>query len=92
MIKRILIAGLLVVGGSLAAAPSAEAGVYVRRVAPVRRVAYRAALPPYPVARRAVVGPVYRPIVAPVVAPIYGPRVWGGPAFYGPGVSVRVGF
>lgn len=88
MLNRILIAGLLVIGSTLAVAPQADAGVYFRRVAPVRRVAYRAVLPPYPVARRAVVGPVVRP----VVAPIYGPRVWGGPAFYGPGVSVRVAF
>jgi hypothetical protein len=88
MMKRLLIAGLFVIGGSLAMAPQAEAGIYYRRVAPVRRVAYRAALPPYPVARRAVVGPVYRPFVRPV----YGPRVWSGPGFYGPGVSVRVGY
>jgi hypothetical protein len=90
MIKRMLfagLAGLVVVGGSLAVAPTADAGIYVGRIAPVRRVAYRAALPPYPVARRAVLGPVYRPYVAPV----YGPR-YVRPAFYGPGVSVRVGF
>jgi hypothetical protein len=90
MFKRMVfagLAGLVVVGGSLAVAPSADAGIYFGRIAPVRRVAYRAALPPYPVARRAVVGPVYRPFVRPV----YGPRLYG-PGFYGPGVAVRVGF
>jgi hypothetical protein len=55
----------------------ADAGIVVRRVAPVRRVV----LPPYPVARRVVAGPVYRPYYR----PYYGPR------FYGPGVSVGVG-
>lgn len=90
MIKRMLfagLAGLVVIGGSLAVAPNADAGIFFGRVAPVRRVAYRAALPPYPVARRAVVGPVYRPFVGPV----YGSRFYS-PGFYGPGVAVRVGF
>jgi hypothetical protein len=77
-IKRTLL-GLAVLGGSFATlAPQADAGIVFRR-APVRRVAARAVLPPYPVARRAVVGPVYRPI-----------RPWG-PGFYGPGISVGVG-
>ena len=78
---------------SVLPAQQADAGIYYRRVAPVRRVAARAVLPPYPVARRAVVGPVYRPVVGrpvvgrPVVAPYYAPR-----PIYSPGVSVYVGF
>jgi hypothetical protein len=81
-IKRTLLA-LAVLGGSYATiAPQADAGI-IFRGGPVRRVAARAVLPPYPVARRAVVGPVYRPY-----------RPWGygyGPGYYGPGVSVGVG-
>jgi hypothetical protein len=82
-IKRTLLA-LAVLGGSFATiAPQADAGI-IFRGGPVRRVAARAVLPPYPVARRAVVGPVYRPYYRPVG---YGYR----PGFYGPGVSVGVG-
>ena len=84
-IKRTLLA-LAVVGGSFATlAPQADAGIIFR--GPVRRVAARAVLPPYPVARRAVVGPVYRPY-----RPYYRPVGYGyRPGFYGPGVSVGVG-
>jgi hypothetical protein len=92
MIKRILLAGLLAAAGTLAAAPEADAGVYLRPIAPVRRVAARAVLPPYPVARAAVVAPIYRPVVAPVYRGFYGPHIYGAPYVYGPGVSVRVGF
>jgi hypothetical protein len=83
MLKRILLVVAVVAGTTLAVAPQADAGVFVRRVAPVRRVVY----PPYPVARRAVVGPVVRP----VVYPAYRPVIYGGPGFYGPGISVGVG-
>lgn len=85
MLKRILLVVAVVAGTTLAAVPEADAGVFVRRVAPVRRVVY----PPYPVARRAVVAPV--PVVRPVVYPAYRPVIYGGPGFYGPGVSVGVG-
>jgi len=51
----------------------ANAWVRVRRFAPVRRVVARTVLPPYPIARRVIVGPVYR---APVV---YGPSIYVGP-------------
>ena len=59
MLKRTLIMATLVGGFSFAGAQDADAWV-VRRVAPVRRLAARAVLPPYPVARRVVAGPVYR--------------------------------
>ena len=89
MLKRILLVVAVVAGTTLAVAPQADAGVFVRRVAPVRRVVY----PPYPVARRAVVGPVVRPVVYPAYRPvIYGGPGMYGPGFYGdPGISVGVG-
>lgn len=58
MLKHILIMTVLVGGFSFVGTQNAEAWV-VRRVAPVRRAA-RVALPPYPVARRVVAGPIYR--------------------------------
>jgi hypothetical protein len=87
--KRVLIMVAVLGGFAVAAAPSADAAVYYRRIAPVRRVAARAALPPYPIARRAVVGPVYRPVVRPYGG-FYRPGFYG-PGFYGPGVSVGIG-
>lgn len=72
MFKKLLIMSALIIGVSATTATDANAWV-VRRVAPVRRVL----LPPYPVARRVVAGPVYRrPVVyrAPVV---YGPSYHG---------------
>jgi len=83
MFKKLCIVLALFAGFALVHAPQADAGYFVRRVAPVRR----AVLPPYPVARRAVLGPVYRPVLAPRPY-VYGPPVYG----YGPGVSVVVGF
>ena len=88
MIKRTLIMAVLALGFAAADAPQADAYI-IRRVAPVRRVAARAVLPPYPIARRAIVRPVYRrPVVAAPVyaAPIYHPA----PVYYGTGVSVGV--
>jgi hypothetical protein len=86
MLKRMMMMALLV--GSFSALSTTEANAWiVRRVAPVRRVAARAVLPPYPIARRVVAGPVYRrPLVyaRPVVyrAPIvHAPRVSVG--YYG---------
>lgn len=87
MLKRILLVVAVVAGATLATAPQADAGVFVRRVAPVRRVVY----PPYPVARRAVVAPVVRPMVYPAYRPVIYGGGFGGPGFYGPGVSVGVG-
>ena len=85
MLKKTLIIALLFGGFTVASAAEANAWV-VRRVAPVRRVAARAVLPPYPVARRVVAGPVIRrrPIV------YASPVVYSAPApvVYGPGVSV----
>jgi hypothetical protein len=83
MLKRMMIVMLLVGGFTAASAEDANAWV-VRRVAPVRRAA-RVALPPYPVARRVVAGPVVRhrvyarPVVYAAPAPVfYGPRVHVG--------------
>jgi hypothetical protein len=84
MLKRILLIAVVAFGGLWAAAPEADAGIVVRRVAPVRRVAYRAALPPYPVARRVVAGPVY----APYAYPAYRPVIYGPPVIYAPGVVI----
>jgi hypothetical protein len=83
MFKRVLVASTLIVGGLAAAAPQADAGVFLGPVAPVRRVFY----PPYPMARRVVAGPVYRPVV-------YGEPMFYGPGamIYGSGVSVVVGY
>ncbi len=85
MFKRVLIVALLGIGGCLASASTADAGIYFRRVAPVRRVAARAILPPYPVARAIVPGPVlYRPWIG------YGPTYYTAPMVYGPSVGVVV--
>ncbi len=78
VLKRALLVAAVVGGLGITAAPQADAGI-IFRGGPVRRVAARAALPPYPVARRAVYGPVYRPY-----RPYYRP-------VYGPGISVGIG-
>jgi len=83
-VLRIALGAAVLVGSALALAPTADAGVIVRR-APVRRVAARAALPPYPIARRAALAPVVRPVVRPY-------RVYAAPVVFRPGVSVVVGF
>jgi len=82
MLKRTLILLVLVGGFSVAGASDANAWI-VRRIAPVRRIAARAVLPPYPVARRVVAGPIYR---RPVV---YGrPVIYAAPRVYvSPGVN-----
>jgi hypothetical protein len=86
MLKRILLVAVVAITGLVVTAPQADAGIVIGRVAPVRRVATRVALPPYPVARRAVVGPVYRPYVYPA----YRPLIYGtpSPVIYAPGVTV----
>lgn len=90
MIKRILTIAVLGLGASLTAASTADAGIYVRPVAPVRRVVARTVLPPYPVARRVIPGPVYGPYLGPAYG--YGPVIYGAPYVYGGGVSVVVGY
>lgn len=87
MFKKIFAAGALALGMTCVAAPQADAGIFYRP-APVRRVVTRAALPPYPVARRVVA----RPVVTPVYGPVYRPVVYPAPVVYGPGVSVSVGW
>ncbi len=62
MCQRILILSAVLVGLSVGTAPVANAWV-VHRVAPVRRLAARTVLPPYPVARRVIAGRVYRPVI-----------------------------
>ncbi len=94
MVKRMLMVAVLGVAGSLAGAGTSDAGIFFRP-APVRRVAARTVLPPYPVARTALPPyPVARTVVArPVYGPVYGaPVVYGTPYVYGGGVSVVVGF
>ncbi len=87
-IRRTLVILAVLGGFAVAAAPQADAGIIFRG----GRMAARAALPPYPVARRVAYEPVYRPY-RPYRAYYcgYGPRVYGGPGFYGPGLSVGVG-
>jgi hypothetical protein len=86
---------------SLCVAPAkSEAGIFFRPIAPVRRVAARTVLPPYPVARTVVApvyGPAYRPVYGPAYgaayAPVYGPALYGAPygVGYG-GVSITLGY
>lgn len=98
MVKKLLVLAVLATGFGLATAPNADAGVFVRRFAPVRRVAARAVLPPYPIARRAVVGPMVRPIYRPAYRSYYAPAYggygygYGGGLGYGPGVSIGIGY
>jgi hypothetical protein len=86
MFKRMLLIAVVAAAGLIVSAPEADAGIVVRRVAPIRRAAARVALPPYPVARRAAVGPIYTPYAYPA----YRPMIYRTPApvFYAPGVSV----
>lgn len=82
MIKKICVLAVVAVGLTAVSASTADAYI-VRRFAPVRR----AVLPPYPVARRVVAGPVVRPVYRPVIGrPYYATPYWGG------GVSVNVGW
>ncbi len=76
MFKKTLLMLALVGTFSFATAQDANAWVVVRRVAPVRRMVARTVLPPYPVARRVIAGPVYP---GPV---IYGPSIYAGPGVY----------
>ncbi len=85
MFKRMTLVALLVCGFTAVSAAEANAWI-VRRVAPVRRIAARTVLPPYPVARRVVAGPIVRR--RPVV--YARPVVYSAPV-YRPGVSVSVG-
>ena len=81
MLKKSLLALAIVGAFSFATAQNANAWVVHRR-APVRRAVARTVLPPYPLARRVIAGPVYRrPIVAAptvVVTPGYSTYYGGG--------------
>jgi hypothetical protein len=100
MFKRIVMTALLGFAGSMIVSERSEAAIWYRPVAPVRRVAARAVLPPYPVARRVVAAPVVVPYggYAPfgtVVTPVYGyggPVLYGSPYVYGGGISVGFGY
>ena len=77
MFKRFLILTVLVSGFTFVGTSDANAWVvHRRRIAPVRR----AVLPPYPIARRVVAGPVYRPFV------------YRRPVVVAPAVTVGVGY
>ena len=89
MFKKTLLMLALVGTFSFAIAADANAWVIVRRGGPLRRVVARTVLPPYPVTRRVIAGPVYR---GPMV---YGPSVYVSPGVYanpavyiGPGVYI----
>ncbi len=83
MFKRTLIMFALVGGFAAADAADADAWVVRRRIAPVRRIAARAVLPHYPVARRVVVArPVYRPVIVRPAPVYYAPRVYVRPSLY----------
>jgi hypothetical protein len=105
MFKRIVMTAVLGLSGSMVVAECSEAAIWYRPVAPVRRVAARAILPPYPVARRVVTTPVIGPVYGPaygayapygtVVTPVYGyggPVLYGSPYVYGGGISVGFGY
>jgi hypothetical protein len=85
MFKKVAILLALVAGFAIADTPDANAWVY-RRVAPVRRVI----APPYPVARRAVVGPRYyaRPYATGYRGVGVGYSGFGGYGYGGPGVYI----
>ncbi len=90
MFKKTLLMLALVGTFSFAIAADANAWI-VRRGRPVRRVVARTVLPPYPIARRVVVGPVYRHPV------VYGPSYYAIPSVYAApsvyfGRGVYVGF
>jgi hypothetical protein len=101
MFKRIVLTAVLGLAGSMVASERSEAAIWYRPVAPVRRVAARVVLPPYPVARRVVAAPVVAPVYGPyapygtVVTPVYGyggPVLYGSPYVYGGGISVGFGY
>ena len=99
-VSRIILLVTILGGLALAAAPQAHAGIFFRRVAPVRRVAARAVLPPYRVARAVLPPyPVARAVLPPygvrrvAYGPVYRPYgYWARPVVYGPGVVVGVGW
>lgn len=91
MFKKTLLMLALVGTFSFAVAADANAWVVVRRGGLVRRTVARTMLPPYPVTRRVVVGPVYHHPV--FYGPSYyaTPRVYAAPSVYF-GRGVYVGF
>ena len=95
MFKRILMVAAVALAGLCIEPSRSEGGIFYRPIAPVRRVAARAVLPPYPVARRVVTAPVLTaPVYGPYGGPVYGPAIYGSPYpyYYGGGVSIVVGY
>jgi hypothetical protein len=98
MVKRVLIIAVLGVAASFCGSSKADAGIYYRRIAPVRHVAARAVLPPYgvgrvvlppyPVARTVIGGPVIHSWGG--YSGYYGSGYYTSPLIYGPGVGVVV--
>ncbi len=84
MFKRALLILTMVGGFAVADASEANARLFWHRpIAPVRRVAARVILPPYPIARRRVfVGPVYRAPIVYRTPVVYAPGVYVGPSVY----------
>ncbi len=78
MFKRLAITTVLIGGFTFAGASEANAWI-VRRIAPVRRVAARVVLPPYPIARRVVARPILR---RPVLYVRPAPVVYASPVVY----------
>jgi hypothetical protein len=83
MFKKTLL--MLAMVGTFSFTAAADANAW-HRIRPVRRVVARAVLPPYPMARRVVVGPVYRHPV------VYGPSYYATPTVYAtPSIYVGTG-
>lgn len=82
MFKKSLL--MLALIGIFTFSVAADANAWIiRRGRPVRRAVARTVLPPYPVARRVVAGPVYRHPV------VYGPSYYAAPVVYAsPGIYI----
>ena len=78
MFKKAMLVLALVGTFSLVAQDANAWGVYRR--APIRRAVARTVLPPYPIARRVIAGPVHR-VHRPYTV-VYGPSVYVGPGYY----------
>ena len=80
MIKKFTLWLAVAAIATVSAATSSDAAIVYRRIAPVRTVAARSALPPYGVVRRV----AYRPAIGYPAG--YGAVTHGSPVFVGPRV------